>query len=92
MNKAFYPATLVAAIAAGLAASATNGSESGAALTDAMRETISTAVRAAGYEPVKFESEDGGREIEVYATKGGQLWELEVDPATGAILEAERED
>ena len=59
-------------------------------LTDTERATIETQVAEMGYELVEIETEDD--EIEVYANKDQQLFEIEFDRATGAILEIERED
>ena len=51
--------------------------------------SIRELIAAEGYRITKYERE--GREIEVYATRDGRRWELEVDRATGEILRAEEE-
>ncbi|MDU8927625.1 PepSY domain-containing protein [Alisedimentitalea sp. MJ-SS2] len=43
-----------------------------------------------GYEVKRIKDE--GYELEAYALRDGQLWELKLDPATGAILSVEAED
>ncbi|MCI4663126.1 MAG: PepSY domain-containing protein [Neomegalonema sp.] len=56
-------------------------------LTDA---AIKKALAEQGYELVKLEREQG--ELEAYAKKEGKVWELELDPKSGSILEAEIAD
>lgn len=56
--------------------------------------TTPDAVRAAlvadGYDVRKIEAEDG--QIEAYALKDGQRFEIYVDPATGAVSGIKLED
>ena len=51
---------------------------------------VAAALSEAGYELVEIERDDG--EIEATARKDGALWEVEIDPQTGAIAEVEREE
>lgn len=53
-------------------------------------EAIRAALAAEGYEVYKYERERG--EVEVYARRDGQSWELKVDPRTGRVIKAEVED
>lgn len=48
------------------------------------------ALEAQGFVVTKVEVEDDELEFEV--TKGGQAYEIEVDPGTGKISETEKED
>lgn len=45
---------------------------------------------AQGYELKRVKDE--GYELEAYAMRDGQMWELKLDPATGDILRVEAED
>ena len=53
-------------------------------------ENIEQRLAAEGYDLRRVKTE--GFEIEVYAMRDGQLWELKLDPATGDILHIEAED
>lgn len=46
-------------------------------------------LKSQGYEVVGFERKRG--QVEVYARKDGQLWELTIDARTGEMLRSERE-
>lgn len=53
-------------------------------------EALAEKLAAQGYELRRAEIERN--KLEVYATRDGRLWELKLDPATGAILTVEAED
>jgi plasmid stabilization system protein ParE len=52
-------------------------------------EAVRAMLASEGYAITKYERERG--EIEVYATKDGKTWEIEVDPLTGRIVKVEEE-
>lgn len=51
---------------------------------------VRSRLEADGYRITKYERERG--RIEVYADRGGQRWELKIDPRDGRIVEVEEED
>lgn len=53
-------------------------------------ENVRITLLEQGFELVRLQSDDD--EIEAYALKDGELWELEINPRTGEIREQERED
>ncbi len=72
-----------------LAAAAWAAPEPGTVVGTDMAE-ISAALVEMGYEVIEIEFEDGLFEAEAMTPDG--LYELEIDPETGAIIEVELED
>ena len=78
-------ASIAAVSAPGLALALSAGDEIGTAEAD-----IRAALVAEGYEVQEFEFEDD--EIEVEAMLNGTLYEIEISPETGQVVEIELED
>jgi hypothetical protein len=53
-------------------------------------ESVSAALSEQGYDVLEIEIEDGLIEAKVSDADG--IWEVEVDPSTGAVLSVEAED
>jgi len=59
-------------------------------LSTPMQKEFRQNLEKQGYKILKFKNDDDG--IEVYANKNGNRWELTLDPNTGRIVKAERDD
>lgn len=53
-------------------------------------DEIKASLAAQGYEVRKVQEDDG--KLEAYAVKDGKLYEIYVDPATGAVTKIKEED
>lgn len=53
-------------------------------------DEIKASLAAQGYEVRKVKPDDG--KLEAYAVKDGKLYEIYVDPATGAVTKIKEED
>ena len=53
-------------------------------------EAIRVHLAASGFELLSLEAEDG--ELEGMALREGNLWEIELDPTTGRLIEAELQE
>ena len=79
----------VAALALPLGRAVASETEDALVGTDAgpTPEAIEATLAAKGFEVRKVEAEDG--ELEAYAVKDGERYEIYVDPATGKIVKVE---
>lgn len=68
-----------------LAASELAGTQAGRTADE-----IKAGLAAQGYEVRRVKEDDGG--LEAYAVKDGRLYEIHVDPATGAVTRVKEED
>lgn len=86
-NHVARPGLIVAlaALLAGPALAMENGTVIGTT-----EEAIRAALTAEGYDVRKFEAEDG--EVEVYAVKDGQRFEIYVDGASGSVTRIKQDD
>lgn len=50
------------------------------------------ALEAAGCKVAEFEAEDGKIEAKCTETETGKMWEVYIDPKTGAVTEVKAED
>lgn len=58
------------------------------------KQRIESVLKAHGYtvREIEIEQEDGKTEIEAYAEKDGKLFEIEIDAATGKVVDIEEDD
>ena len=55
-------------------------------------ETATAALEAAGCKVASFEPEDGQIEAKCTETATGKIWEIYIDPKTGAVSEVKADD
>ncbi|UUX48705.1 PepSY domain-containing protein [Nisaea acidiphila] len=90
MKKTILGLAAAALIALPLAGQSLASSHSTSKAKMLSEEQIGEMLAKNGYKVIRIERERD--EVEVYATQGGEKWELKLDPKTGNVLRKERED
>ena len=90
MRKTIFSATLAAALAAAIGASAAPEEIAPGVTLGANPDAIRASLVEKGYEVRKIQTEDD--ELEAYALKDGHRYEIYVDTTSGAVTKVKADD